>query len=449
MTIGWTAPPPCVLSSDRFIFSSIMKFASSHLLGIAALAAVSPALASPQSPLKPASSSPSSGGSLDDVINDSPFLSFHRDLVQIESLSGNESYVGEFVAEFLEAHNFTVVKQPVPGGDGPARFNVFAHRASGSPRVLLTSHIDTVPPFIPYSLERVASNSSASSIRISGRGSVDAKASVAAQVFAALEVLDEDPDAPLGFLFVVDEEVGGKGMSVFSESSLNPDPSPFNAVIFGEPTDLALVAGHKGMLVFDVVATGRAAHSGYPWLGSSAISAILPALSRVDQLGDIPAEEGGLPSSPKFGRTTVNIGRVDAGVAINVVPAAARAGVAVRLAAGTPDEGREIVRRAVHNATNGNEAVYADFSSHPEGYPPPDLDTDVDGFEVTTVNYGTDVPNLQLHDREDGGSVRRYLYGPGSIHVAHSDDEALTVADLQEAVRGYRKLIEAALDQDE
>ncbi|PLB46954.1 putative carboxypeptidase [Aspergillus steynii IBT 23096] len=427
-----------------------MLFPSSLLLATAALAAASPSPNFPQTPLQFFSSSPSTADSLDEVINDSPFLSFHRDLVQIESISGNENRIGYFVADFLGAHNFSVVKQPVTGGDGQVRFNIFAHRTSSHPQVLLTSHIDTVPPFIPYSLDRIDSDSSSTAtVRISGRGTVDAKGSVAAQVFAALEVLDEDPEAPLGLLFVVDEEVGGKGMRVFSESSLNPSPSAFHTVIFGEPTDLALVAGHKGMLGFELVATGHAAHSGYPWLGQSAISAILPALSRVDRLGDIPAAKGGLPASPKYGRTTVNIGRVEAGVAANVVPASGRADVAVRLAAGTPDEAREIVRRAVRDATDGSEAVYADFSTRSEGYPPQDLDTDVAGFEVTTVNYGTDVPNLQIHDRADGSRVRRYLYGPGSIHVAHGDNEAITVAELEEAVRGYRKLIEAALDRSE
>jgi acetylornithine deacetylase len=234
-------------------------------------------------------------------------------------------------------------------------------------------------------------------------------------------------------------------MKAFSQSAdLNPSPSRFHTVIFGEPTELALVAGHKGMLGFEVAAHGHAAHSGYPWLGESAISAILPALARVDQLGNIPVEEGGLPASDKYGRTTVNIGQMEGGVAANVVPSEARAGVAVRLAAGTDDEAREIVLKAVRDATGGDDRVVVKFSL--EGYGPQDLDTDVAGFNVTTVNYGTDVPNLQLHDRPDG-KVKRYLYGPGTIHVAHGDNEALTVAQLEEAVRGYKKLIQAALDR--
>ncbi|RLL94539.1 hypothetical protein CFD26_103821 [Aspergillus turcosus] len=435
-----------------------MKHLSSLLLS-AALAAAVPHPASPQTPLADIPTLATivgetvtefSQNSLDDIINASPLLSFHRDLVSIESISGNERAAGAFVADFLEAHNFTVIKQPV-GTD--ARFNVFAFPKSSAvdeshqtrPQILLTSHIDTVPPFIPYSLHRDANDTDDRNIVIAGRGTVDAKGSVAAQIFAVLDTLATQPSAPLGLLFVVGEETGGDGMKAFSQSHrLNPSPSPFHTVIFGEPTELSLVAGHKGMLGFEVVAHGHAAHSGYPWLGESAISAILPALARVDRLGDIPAEEGGLPASDKYGRTTVNIGRMEGGVAANVVPSSARARVAVRLASGTDDEAREIVLRAVRDATHGDDHVEVKFSL--EGYGPQDLDTDVPGFEVTTVNYGTDVPNLQLHPREDG-KVKRYLYGPGSIHVAHGDNEALTVAQLEEAVAGYKKLIQAALDR--
>ncbi|ODM23523.1 putative carboxypeptidase [Aspergillus cristatus] len=414
---------------------------------LASLAAASPHIQL-QSPLSLSSSSDNSGvmGSLDDIINASPFLSFHRDLVQIESISGNESHVGEFIVNFLEERDFTVTKQPV----GDDRFNILAYPASRShPEILLTSHIDTVPPFIPYSLSRIDNTSSndKKNIRIAGRGSVDAKGSVAAQVFAALDILKHDPSAPIGLLFVVGEEVGGNGMQAFSKSpSFNPSPSPYHTYIFGEPTELSLVAGHKGMLGFEIVAKGQAAHSGYPWLGQSAVSAILPALLRVDQLGEsIPFEKGGLPSSKKYGKTTVNIGRVEGGVTTNVVPAAARADVAVRLAAGTPDEAREIIRRAISNATGDDENVYPDFGARLEAYSPQDMDTDVEGFEVITVNYGTDVPNLVVHPNRDGKQVKRYLYGPGTIFVAHGDHEALTIADLEEAVNGYRKLVEASL----
>jgi acetylornithine deacetylase len=391
------------------------------------------------------------------VISSDPLLSFHRDLVEIESISGNEHDVGVFLAKYLESKDFTVVKQevsPVKKKDSEdseapkPRYNIYAYPSSLSeqPSILVSSHIDTVPPFIPYSVHEPKSQDTQADLDnlvVAGRGTVDAKGSVAAQVFAVLDTLKKNPDAKLGLLFVVGEEIGGDGMKIFSESELNSD-SAYHTVIFGEPTEAKLVSGHKGMLGFEVLSRGKAAHSGYPWLGRSAVSGILPALTRVDKLGDIPTSKGGLPSSPKYGSTTLNIGKIDAGVATNVVPASARADVAVRLAAGTPDEARDIIRHAVEDATRDVDAdVVVDFTSHNESYAPQDLDTDVPGFDVTPVNYGTDVPNLKVRS-----GVKRYLYGPGSIFVAHGDNEALSVRDLRGAVDGFKKLIDAALERD-
>lgn len=399
---------------------------------------------------------------LNRIIDQSPLLSFHRDIVQIESISENEADVGEFIIQFLQERGFKVEKQAIEEDtesdeSSKPRFNVYAYPAtSGPPKILLTSHIDTVPPFIPYSLS-LPNNSSDSAgevrrddILISGRGSVDAKASVAAQVFAVLEYLETYPGASLGLLFVVGEERSGTGMKYFSQSPLNTSPPTFHTVIFGEPTDLALVAGHKGSLVFKITAKGQAAHSGYPWLGRSAVSAILPALARLDQLEDLPVEDGGLPSSEKFGKTTLNIGHVVGGVAPNVVPAFAYAEVIMRLAVGNVDLIKEIILKAVHDSTGGSEDVTVEFLNG-TGYPPVDFDTDVDGFNVTTVNYATDAFHLHLHEGSGGsrhGRVRRYLYGPGSIFVAHGDHEGLPVRQIEEAVRGYKKLIDAAIERN-
>jgi acetylornithine deacetylase len=436
---------------------------------LAAAAAITAATASPHPAYQqqPLGNSPSPAeevsqsyeeSSIDSIIANDPLLSFHRDLVEIESISGNEHNIGIFVAEYLESKNFTVIKQEVEpvkkdndndddDNDPPKkRYNIYAYPSgyTSPPTILVTSHIDTVPPFIPYSVHSPSRANDPSSLQIAGRGSVDAKASVASQVFAVLETLSETP-ANIALLFVVGEEIGGDGMKTFSDSALNKQ-SAYHTVIFGEPTEASLVSGHKGMLGFKVFAHGQAAHSGYPWLGKSAVSSILPALLRVDKLGQIPVSEGGLPSSPKYGPTTLNVGVVRAGVATNVVPAEAMADVSVRLAAGTPEEAREIIKKAVADAVAeaGVEAeVVVDFKSHRESYPPQDLDTDVDGFKVIPVNYGTDVPNLAVRD-----GVKRYLYGPGSIFVAHGDNEALTVRDLKDAVTGFKVLIRAALDRE-
>ncbi|KAJ5095123.1 Peptidase M20 [Penicillium argentinense] len=384
--------------------------------------------------------------SLDRIIVSSPLLSFHRDIVRISSISDHERNVGEFVLDFLSAHNFTVEKQIVQSESESQdeRFNIYAYIGENRhPDILLTSHIDTVPPFIPYSLHAPAGKGSKfhrADLLIAGRGTVDAKGSVAAIVFAALETLNEAPDASIGLLFDVGEENSGAGMKHFSDSDLNPSPASFHTIIFGEPTELSLVAGHKGTFGFKVIAEGKAAHSGYPWLGKSAISSILPVLSLLDTLEDVPPEQGGLLRSDVLGNSTLNIGVVNGGVAGNVVPAHVEASVKVRLAAGNPSNTEDIVKKAVKNfTTDSGVSVVFERGSSPQLF-----DTDVGGFNVITVNYGTDAASLKIHDREDR-KVRRYLYGPGSIHVAHGDDEAITVGELEEAVQGYKRLISAAL----
>ncbi|RMD44249.1 hypothetical protein DV735_g841, partial [Chaetothyriales sp. CBS 134920] len=391
-----------------------------------------------------------------DVINNSPLLSLHKAISEIPSVSGDEEAIGEFLKSFLEAHNFVVTTQNVPlENTTKPRYNIFAvpdpkkygreSSSSSTPKVLLSSHIDTVPPHIPYSASAPAlagSHFSREDILISGRGTVDDKACVAVQTQTVLDLLaDPDSDldpADLALLFVVGEETTGDGMRYFNDSDLYRNIKPgLKAVLFGEPTELKLVAGHKGISVLTITATGKAAHSGYPWLGKSANSMILPALYVLDKLGDIPEDEGGLPRSELFGQSTVNVGYMQGGVAGNVVPEHAEAQVTFRLAGGPIERARQIILSAVHTADAEHE-LDVNIS---QGYGPVVLDTDVDGFDVITVNYGTDVPNLEVAD-----GVKRYLYGPGTIFVAHGDHEGLTVGDLEESVKGYKRLVKHALE---
>lgn len=181
-------------------------------------------------------------------------LSLHRRLIEIESISGNEKSVGEWLKSYLEEKNFTVELQEVEQG----RYNVFAYPGKErKTKVLVSSHIDTVPPYWPYEQKTTDGVD-----EIWGRGSVDAKACVAAQTIAVLDLLQNDsyqlPSDALSLLFVVGEEVGGEGMRFFSDNK----PTNYSAVVFGEPTEGKLVAGHKGMIGLNINVTGKAAHSG-------------------------------------------------------------------------------------------------------------------------------------------------------------------------------------------
>lgn len=216
------------------------------------------------------------------------------------------------------------------------------------------------------------------------------------------------------------EEIGGDGMRRVNDLEME-----WQAVIFGEPTELKLASGHKGVLIFTIKAHGKAGHSGYPWLGQNANHMLVPALNALQNLE--------LPSSEKYGNTTLNIGQISGGIAANVIAEEAEAKILIRIAAGSPGTIKQLVSEAVKTV---NEDLELDFGEG--GYGPIDIDSDVDGFETETVNYGTDIPNLK-------GKHKRYLYGPGSILVAHSDHEHLRASDLLTAVEGYKRLVRSAL----
>ncbi|KAJ9645052.1 hypothetical protein H2199_003056 [Coniosporium tulheliwenetii] len=314
-------------------------------------------------------------------------LSLHRELVSFDSITGNEYEAGQALVDYLESKHFTVERQEV----SHKRFNVIAYTGKNKyTKTLLTSHIDTG----------------------SNRG----------------------PDA-LSLLFVVGEETGGDGMRTFSES-LAKSGHNYTTVIFGEPTEGKLASGHKGNLGFRVKVQGKAAHSGYPWLGVSANDVLIEALAILRKMAD----EGRLPSSEKYGNTTLNIGTVEGGVAANVVAEAAEANIAVRVAGGTPADSKKAIENALADLKKAAEEKGGSLEVvwGSEGYGPVDIDCDVKGFECITVNYGTDIPNLK-------GSHKRYLYGPGSILVAHGPNEGLEVRELERAVIDYEKLIKASL----
>ena len=212
-------------------------------------------------------------------------------------------------------------------------------------------------------------------------------------------------------------------------------------VIFGEPTELKLVSGHKGTMQSVITAKGKAGHSGYPWLGRSANEVLVSSLAAVMQLGEV------LPKSKKYGTTTFNLGKIEGGVAANVIAQSASAKIAIRIAEGIPEMIEEAMTDVVHKAIQPyltddlkpQEVIDLDFGGN--GYGPIDIDHDVPGFEVFTVNYGTDIPWLEKTVKDQ----KRYLYGPGTIFVAHGDNEELTEKDLFDAVEGYQKIVLFAL----
>jgi acetylornithine deacetylase len=317
-----------------------------------------------------------------------------RTLVNIESVTGNESACGVFLRDHLSERGFQVELLPVTQD----RWNVLATR--GTPEVVLSTHMDTVPPFFPASEDEEF---------IHGRGSCDAKGILASQITAAERLVAEGVEN-LGLLFLVGEETLSDGASVANQS-----PRGAKFIINGEPTENRLVLGSKGILRVDVRTRGRMAHSAYPELGESAIEKLLDLLAEVRRLP--------LPSDDLLGASTLNIGVISGGRAANVIPDEAEAQLLFRTVNGAEDLRSHLERilrsRCEFEFVRNTPALRLEK---------------LDGFETGVVAFTTDLPNLTNWGRP-------LLLGPGSISVAHTDHERVRKADLERAVNLYVRLV--------
>ena len=330
-----------------------------------------------------------------------------RALIDIDSTTGREREVGELLFRHLEdlAGRFdggAVERMPVEGD----RFNVFA--AWGEPAVVLSTHMDTVPPFFP---------SSEDDEFIHGRGACDTKGGIAAMLQAARELLEEGVRG-FGLLFVVGEETDSLGAQM-----ANRHPRGSRYLINGEPTENRLALGSKGYLYIRIEAAGRAAHSAYPELGESAIDRLLDVLARLRALP--------LPTDPVLGETTLNVGTLAGGRAANVVADQARAEVTVRTVGPAGDLKRRI-SEAVHAVPGARIAEIRETPAVQLGSLP--------GFATTVVKYTTDIPRL-------GAWGEPFLLGPGSIHVAHTPEEKVAKQDLLDAARHYGDMVRQLRDR--
>ena len=228
-----------------------------------------------------------------------------RQLIDVPSVTGAEAAVGQFLAAHLKALGYLVELQPVAGD----RCNIIA-TTGAPPRLVLSTHMDTVPPFI---------QSGEDDESIYGRGACDAKGIIAAQIFAA-EHLRAEGVNEIGCLFTVDEELASQGARVANE---HPLAAECDYLINGEPTDSKMAAGTKGSLGFSLTSTGRAAHSAYPQQGESAVEKLLDALENIRRCE--------WPNDEVFGESTCKIRAISGGIRANVIPAEAQAQLQIRL----------------------------------------------------------------------------------------------------------------------
>ena len=321
-----------------------------------------------------------------------------RALIDIDSTSGQEAEACRWLSGWLRERGYAVVEQPVADD----RFNVIA--TLDPPDVVLSTHIDCVPPFFGSREEDGL---------LYGRGACDAKGILAAQL-AALERLRAAGERRVGLLVVVGEERGSQGARAANTRTLGS-----RYLVNGEPTDNRLGAATRGVYRVRLVARGRAAHSSHPELGESAIEKLIDALLQLRTLA--------LPEDSRLGRTYYTVGLMSGGLAPNVVPPGAEAEVNFRTVGSATD-----VRTALEPLTSTVELEDVVV------VPPVVMET-VSDFPTEVFPFTTDIPFLSAWGKP-------LLLGPGSVLVAHTDEEHVRVSEMLESVDHYVTLARRLLD---
>ncbi|HET7296290.1 MAG TPA: M20/M25/M40 family metallo-hydrolase, partial [Gemmatimonadales bacterium] len=324
-----------------------------------------------------------------------------RHLIDIPSISGEEAGIARFLAGYLGDLGYRVALADA----APGRPNLLA-TTGAPPRVVLCTHLDTVPPFI---------GSHDDGEFVTGRGACDSKGILAAQITAA-ERLRAEGVAEVGLLFVVDEEMGSLGARA---ANAHPRARECRYVVVGEPTDNKLAAGCKGSLRVALRTEGTGGHSAYPASGTSAVDGLL------DVLADV--RSGAWPRDEFFGETSVNIGVIAGGTRTNVLATEARADLHFRLVTDA-DRVKHLLERAVAGRA-GIEYLSVTPPVRLMGMP---------GFEQCVVGFTTDTAHL-------GHWGTPLLLGPGSILDAHTAHERVAKAELARGVELYVRLVRSLL----
>jgi len=319
-------------------------------------------------------------------------------LISIPSLTGGELEIGLFLSEILYDRRYRIEKQFLV----PNRFNVLAF--AGRPRVILCTHIDTVPPVLPVREDEQC---------LYGRGACDTKGIIAAMIEAGDRLRSQGIDS-FGYLFVVGEEGDGAGAKLANTLQWESE-----FIVIGEPTQNKLAVAQKGTLMVDMTFTGRAAHSGYPEEGVSAIDGLWKILQEC-----IAADWG---NDPTLGKGSLNVGMFNGGQACNIVAGSASASIMIRTV-----EPKDAVEKRLRKIIGNRAEITTAGGSDPHRFHV------VEGFETMVASFGSDAPYL-------GKLGKPLLVGPGSILDAHSANEKIFKSEMTEGAALYERLVKKLL----
>lgn len=314
-----------------------------------------------------------------------------KDILSIDSTSGKE----RDMALWLHAHLDAPEKELQEVGDGT--LNLFLRW--GTPRVVFCTHMDTVPPYIPPVFWEN---------KVCGRGSCDAKGQIYS-MYTACKKLEAEGCNGFGLLILAGEETGSWGAKAFSKTGFKAQ-----FLIVGEPTENKMVSASKGTKSYDLVFHGKAFHSGYPEHGVSAVERFIAFYNALKAVK--------FPVDPVLGETTWNVGLLRSDNPQNIL---------------SP----ELSCRLYFRTTFASDQAVCDYmagvaEASPRGGDKPAKYVTLPGFESAPASFGTDAPHLT-------GFGHKIICGPGTVLVAHRDDEHILLADIDKAVEQYVKMFKA------
>ena len=321
--------------------------------------------------------------------------SLFEEVLRIDSTSGRERKLAEFLLRYLEAPS----KEGFEVGDGT--LNVLL-KWGDKPKVVFCSHLDTVPPYIEPSFGREA---------VSGRGTCDAKGQWIS-MYAACKELERRGREGFALLLLSGEEVGSVGARAFSGSLKAP------LLVIGEPTDNIPVSAAKGTKSYDLRFVGEPFHSGYPDKGRSAVEMFMDFMIGLEIEADFPVDR-------VLGETTWNVGRLSSDNPKNILSPELTCQLYFR----TTFASDALVQKWMERRRPGVEVKALGGDAPCEYYVP-------EGFKGKPVAFGSDAPHL-------AGFDKKTICGPGSIFVAHRDDEQITFAEMETAIDNYIKIFES------
>ncbi|MBS1515269.1 MAG: M20/M25/M40 family metallo-hydrolase [Bacteroidetes bacterium] len=321
-------------------------------------------------------------------------LNFLSDILKIESTTGSENTLAHFIAEKYTPAGMQCKIQNTSDG----RVNLFF--TIGKPKIVFNSHMDTVPPYIPPTFTDDI---------IYGRGSCDAKGQLAYLWQAANELIAEG-EKDFGLLMTFSEEIGSIGARFANEMLTDT-----KYIIVGEPTENKLITSSKGTHFIKVTVRGKSCHSGYPQYGDSAINTMREFLDRLDKIN--------FPMDEVMGDTPYNIGELHANNAQNVVPDLVTFNLFIR----TTFASYPVFQQMLESIKGDKIELEFILNKGPIKF------HTVEGFETGVVAYGTDAPSFT-------NVPNKILYGPGTILVAHTENEHIYIKDLYRAVEDVKKI---------